>query len=113
MLPLFDKDADEAQTRQDHEDSLCTCEAVLVYYGKAGEPWQRQKLREIKKSTGIDRETPLLARGIYVAAPPSEAKERLHTLEAMVLRETAKGFSPDTVEPFLAEIRSRKAGAAS
>jgi hypothetical protein len=101
-LPLFDED--EAQARMDHEESLCSCDAVLFFYGEAGEPWLRRKLRELQKSAGLGREKPLLARGIYVGHPMSPQKERFRTLEATVLREPAGGFSPEALAPFLAEI---------
>jgi len=101
-LPLFDED--EAQARMDHEESLCNCDAVVFFYGEAGEPWLRRKLRELQKSAGLGREKPLLARAIYVGAPLNPQKERFRTLEATVLREPPSGFSPAVVEPLLAEI---------
>jgi len=101
-LPLFDED--EAQARMDHEESLCSCDSVLFFYGEAGEPWLRRKLRELQKSAGLGREKPLLARGIYVGHPMTPQKERFRTLETAVLREPAGGFSPEALAPFLAEI---------
>jgi hypothetical protein len=102
MLPLFDED--EAQVRLDHEESLCSCDAVLLYYGEAGEPWLRRKLREIQKSAGLGRDRPLLTRAIYVAPPLTPQKERLRTLEALVLRGKDAGFAAADLDPFLAEI---------
>lgn len=110
VLPLFDED--EAQARLDHEESLCTCDAVLVFQAQASDLWLRRKLREIQKSAGFGRARPLLARGIYLAPPLDAAKERFRTLEAMVLREPASGFSAAVVEPFLDEIRRRHGAAA-
>jgi hypothetical protein len=108
ILPLFDDD--EAQARQDHEESLGACDAVLLYYGEAGEPWLRRKLREIQKSAGLGRERPLLARGIYIAPPATPQKERFRTLEALVLHGSAAEFAPADLAPFLAEIaRQREA----
>lgn len=104
ILPLFD--GDEEEVRLEHEESLRTCDAVLLYYGESGEPWLRRKLREIQKSAGQGREQPLLARGIYVASPPSPQKERLRTLEAMVLREPPAGFGPEALATFLAAIEN-------
>lgn len=105
-LPLFAED--EAEARADHEDSLCTCDAVLLFYGQAGEPWLRRKLRELQKSAGLGREKPLLARGIYVAAPVTPQKERFRTLEATVLHEPAAGFSPAALEPFLDQLQAAR-----
>lgn len=105
VLPLFDDD--EEQARLDHEESLCSCDAVLLYYGEAGEPWLRRKLRELQKSAGLGREKPLLARGIYAAPPATPQKERLRTLEALVLR-GQDSFTPAALDPFLAEIARRQ-----
>jgi TIR domain-containing protein len=106
MLPLFDQD--EAQARVDHEESLCTCDAVLLFYGEAGEPWLRRKLREVQKSAGLGREKPLLARGIYVAAPITPQKERFRTLEATVLHEPAEGGAPAVLGRFLDAIKKAR-----
>jgi hypothetical protein len=104
-------DEDEAQARLDHEESLRFCDAVLLYYGKAGEPWLWRKLRERQKSLGQGREKPLLACGIYIAPPSTPQKEKFRTLEeALVLREPTVGFSPGALGPFLAEIARRKVG---
>lgn len=105
-LPLFDED--EAQARTDHEESLATCDAVLLFFGEAGEPWLRRKLRELQKSAALQRERPLLARGIYVAAPLTPAKERFRTLEATVLREPAAGFSADALAPLVSAIEAAR-----
>lgn len=105
-LPLFDED--EAQARTDHEESLATCDAVLLFFGEAGEPWLRRKLRELQKSAALQRERPLLARGIYVAAPVTPAKERFRTLEATVLREPASGFSADALAPLVSAIEAAR-----
>lgn len=111
VLPtLFDED--ETQARLDHEESLCTCDAVLLFQGLASEMWLRRKLREVQKSAGLGRQKPLLAQGLYLAAPQTPQKERFRTLEAQVLREPPAGFSPGTLEPFLDEIvRQRRARA--
>jgi hypothetical protein len=102
ILPLFD--GDEEEVRLEHEESLRTCDAVLLYYGEGGEPWLRRKLRELQKSAGQGREQPLLARGIYVADPPSPQKEHFRTLEALVVREPKAGFGPESLAPFVAAI---------
>ena len=103
-LPLFDED--EAQARSDHEESLRSCDAVLLYAGEAGEPWLRRKLRELQRSAALGREKPLLARAIYLGAPATPQKERFRTLEATVLREPSGGFSSEVLEPFLSELGS-------
>ena len=94
-------DEDEAQARLDHEESLRSCDAVLLYYGESGELWLRRKLREVQKIAGLGRDKPWLARAIYVAVPDTPQKARFRTLEASLLREPADGFSPSVLDPFL------------
>ena len=107
VLPtLFDED--EAQARLDHEESLCTCDAVLLFQGQASEMWLRRKLREIQKSAGLGRRQPLLAQGLYLAAPQTPQKERFRTLEAQVLREPPAGFSSEVLAPFLDKILRKR-----
>jgi hypothetical protein len=108
VLPLFDQD--EAQARVDHEESLSTCDAVLLFYGEAGEPWLRRKLRELQKSAALSREKPLLARGIYVAAPITPQKERFRTLEATVLQAPAGGELPAVLGSFLRAVKKARSG---
>ncbi|HXU29121.1 MAG TPA: hypothetical protein VN851_00970 [Thermoanaerobaculia bacterium] len=110
VLPtLFDDD--EAQARLDHEENLCTCDAVLLFQGQASEMWLRRKLREIQKSAGLGRDRPLLGQALYLGAPQTPQKERFRTLEAQVLREPPDGFSPEVLAPFLAEIVRRREAA--
>ncbi|HZF08197.1 MAG TPA: hypothetical protein VFE33_05340 [Thermoanaerobaculia bacterium] len=111
VQPLFEGEEDEV--RRDHEESLCTCDAVLLFYGTAGEIWLRRKLRDLQRAPGLGRAQPFLARGIYVAPPATPEKERLRTLEAFVLRAPAAGFDPETLAPFLAKIASKSARPAS
>lgn len=111
VLPtLFEED--EVQARLDHEENLCTCDAVLLFQGQASEMWLRRKLREVQKSAGLGRQRPLLAQGLYLAAPRTPEKERFRTLEAQVLREPASGFSPGVLAPFLDAIVRRRGTAA-
>ena len=104
ILPLFD--GDEEEVRVEHEESLRTCDGVILYYGAAGEPWLRRKLRELQKSASLGREQPLRARAIYIAPPQTPPKERLRTLEAQVVREPLNAFDPEVLAPFLAALES-------
>ncbi len=109
ILPVFDQD--ETQARIEHEEILKSADALLLFYGAAGELWLRRKLRELQKSAGLGREKPWRGRAIYVGAPATPQKERFRTLEAILLHEPAGGFDPSVLEPFLAELASRRGGA--
>jgi hypothetical protein len=109
MLPLFDED--ETQARLEHEESLKSADALLLYYGAASDLWLRRKLRELQKSAGFGREKPWLERAIYVAAPATPQKERFRTLEAMMLHESPSGFASAALDPFLAKLSKRRVSA--
>ncbi len=106
ILPIFDDD--EAVVRQEHEETLRYCDAVLVYYGAGGELWMRRKLREIQRSAALGRAAPLLAQAIYVAPPETPQKARLRTRQAIVLQQQGS-FESASLKPFLDRIVQARA----
>ena len=103
LTPIFE--GDEAEIREDHEASLQTCDAVLIYYGAGNECWLRRKLREIQKIAGYGRTHPMRALAIALAAPASPQKQQFRTHEATVIPQF-DGFSPDPLRPFLRQARN-------
>ena len=101
LTPVFE--GDEAEIREDHEASLQTCDAVLIYYGAGSECWLRRKLREIQKIAGYGRTHPMRAVAIALAAPASPQKRQYCTHEAFVIPQF-DGFSPDPLGPFLRQV---------
>jgi hypothetical protein len=111
LTPIFE--GDEAEIREDHEASLQTCDAVLIYYGTGNECWLRRKLREIQKIAGYGRNHPMRAVAIALAAPASPQKQQFRTHEATVIPQF-DGFSPVPLRPFLRQVRDvaeQRAGA--
>lgn len=102
VLPLFD--GDETEIREEHEECLRSCAAVLVYYGAGNEAWQRRMTREVRKSAGYGRSGPPPPAAIYVAAPETAQKQRLRTREALVLRQQGAAFAPEDLEPLLSML---------
>lgn len=105
ITPIME--GDEAQVRADHKENLLLCDAILVYYGGAGESWLRAKLLDLRKLAGYGRTKPLLAKAIFVGAPASPLKERFRTLEAIVIRCTER-FTPEPLRPLLAQLEVTK-----
>ena len=97
-------EGDEASVRTDHEESLLVCDAALIYYGAGGELWFRRKLRDLQKIAGYGRAKPLLARGVFIAAPftPEKAAVRLH--DATVIRGD-QPLSSELFGPLLSRLR--------
>jgi hypothetical protein len=107
ILPATE--GDEAQVYEDHKANLIDCDAVLIYYGRANEIWLRMKLRELQKVAGYGRSAPLLAKAIYLAAPHTDAKERIRERDTMQIKNYGE-FSPDSLHPFVAHLRQAKGG---
>jgi hypothetical protein len=102
LLPVFT--GDEAEIRADHENTLRTCDAIVLFYGAGGELWLRRKLGEIQRSHGMGRNRPLLSEALYVALPDTPEKRRLRLHEPLVIHQPAEGFSPGLLDPFLAPL---------
>ncbi len=82
-LPLFDGTAEAI--RQDHVESLCEADGVLLWWGQGSEGWLRAMLRDCGKVFGLGRQQPFAARLLALGAPAAEAKERLRTRELPVV----------------------------
>jgi len=102
ILPVFE--GDEAEVREDHEDSLCRADAVLIYYASGNDLWLKRKLRELRKCEGQGRSAPLRAKSILVAPPHSRDKQWLRTREALVIQQPDT-FSRELLDPFLAQLQ--------
>ncbi|PSB24623.1 DUF4062 domain-containing protein [Stenomitos frigidus] len=107
MLPAFE--GDEAAVRQEHQDTLCECDAVLIYYGSGNDLWLRTKLRDLQKVAGYGRTKPMLAKAIYVAAPETPKKQMLLSHEAIVLK-NFDAFTPAALAPFVDQIAQAQGG---
>ncbi len=107
LTPLTE--GEEAQVRADHKENLLLCDAVLIYYGRAGEPWLRTKLLDLRKMAGYGRARAVRAQAIYVGLPDAPAKQRLRTHEALVLKQIGD-FAPDLLQPFLTPLERAKGG---
>ncbi len=107
ILPMFA--GAEAEVRQEHQESLCNCDAVLIYYGQGNERWLRTKLRDLQKAAGYGRSNPMLAKAIYVAGPETPQKKRFRTRQATVIKHFQE-FSPHVLEQFQVQINQSKGG---
>lgn len=96
-------EGDEAEVRQYHQESLCDCDAALIYYGQGNELWLRTKLRELQKAAGYGRTKPMLAKAVYVVAPNTNDKQRFRTHQASVIKNFEE-FSPSALELFRVQV---------
>jgi hypothetical protein len=100
VLPVFD--GDPAEVRQEHQESLKRCDAMLIYYGVATKAWLEVNLVEIRTVTAMGRSAPLLA--VYLAPPHSPEKRLFRTHKALVLG--GPDSAPETaLAPFVAALK--------
>ncbi|MBS1811352.1 MAG: TIR domain-containing protein [Acidobacteria bacterium] len=104
-LPLFE--GDETELREDHEDNLRLCDAVLIYYGQGSEAWQRKKMREVIGSMAFGRKAPLSAVGIVLGTPMTDAKEDFSNDDAIVMN-MVDSFSPEILREFLMRLQAAR-----
>jgi hypothetical protein len=90
-----------------HRKNLKECDAALVYFGTADEPWVRKNLDDLKKAYGYGRESDWLANAVYVGTPLSDQKKVFRTHKAKVIR-NFEAFKPDDLREFLSAINAAK-----
>jgi hypothetical protein len=100
-LPLFE--GNEGDIRSDHEATLSACDAVIIYYGAAGELFVRKKLRDLQKSAA-DRKQPMRAKAICIAPPMTDSKRAFLTHDALVIQQP-NGFEESAWTAFLAAMK--------
>jgi TIR domain len=103
LRPVFD--GDEADIREEHEESLRSCDGALILYGAACECWLRRKLRELQKSPGFGRTKPKPVVAISLLPPRNAEKETFRTHEAILIPQM-DGFSPDPLGPFISRLKN-------
>jgi len=105
ILPAFE--GGETDLREDHESHLRDCDALLLFYGSAGELWLRKKMGEVSRSAALGRTKLMLATAVCIAPPATAAKGRFRTHEALMLP-MPEGFRAEALEPFLAKLEPPK-----
>lgn len=107
-LPCFA--GDETKRRELHQEHLCLCDAIMIYYNYANEMWLEYKLLDLHKAPGFGRTKPFSARTVFITGQTTPQKERFKTHEAKVIKHFAP-FSKDVLQPFIAQVQSGNGGA--
>jgi hypothetical protein len=109
QIPLFEGDA--ATVRQNNQDLLAECDAVILFYGAGDEAWKRSIGSELKKATAYRGAKPPLASHIYLTEPSTASKQDLIELEEPNLINGLQGFSEAEMLKFLRAIEGTGASA--
>ena len=106
LHPIFE--GDEAEVREYHEESLRSCQGVVLLAGAASEVWLRRKMRELQKIAGYGRTGPPPALAICLLEPRTPEKDRFRTHEGLVVR--AWDQEADPLAPFIAGLDGGREG---
>ena len=109
QIPLFEGDA--ATVRQNNQDLLAECDAVILFYGAGDEAWKRSIGSELKKASAYRGAKPPLASYIYLAEPATESKQELIELEEPNLIDGLQGFSDAEMLKFVSGVEGKGAAA--
>ncbi|MCB0288901.1 MAG: hypothetical protein KDH97_01470, partial [Calditrichaeota bacterium] len=109
LLPVFE--GNESDIREIHKENLRICDAVLIYYNQASEPWINFKMNDLRKAPGYGRSEPFLASAVYIAGEQNRFKERFRTREASLIKQFEQ-FTTQDLDEFISQIRRKKGGAA-
>ncbi len=112
VITSFDEGVDE-KLADYHRKNLKECDAALIYFGNADEPWVRKNLEDLEKAYGYGREADWCASAVYVGLPPNEQKEDFLThLVPLVIRNFS-GFDPRDLEEFVSAVEKADNGGQS
>jgi hypothetical protein len=109
QIPLFEGDA--ATVRQNNQDLLAQCDAVVLFYGAGDEAWKRSIDSELKKAVAYRGAQPRMATYIYLAEPTTASKQDLIELEEPNLINGLQGFSDSEMLKFVSAIEGKGATA--
>jgi hypothetical protein len=105
-------DGDEKDIREFHEESLRTCDGVLVLFGAANDAWLRRKLTDIQKSPGYGRTKAPPDVGICLIPPHTPTKASFKTHYATVIPQF-EGCAPESLAPFVAALKAKVGGSSA
>jgi hypothetical protein len=109
QIPLFEGNA--ATVRQNNQDLLSECDAVILFYGAGDEAWKRSIGSELKKAIAYRGARPLMATYIYLAEPATASKQDLIEMEEPNLINGLQGFSDSEMLKLVTAIEGKGATA--
>jgi TIR domain len=105
-IPIFEGDA--ATRRQQHEEMLAQCDALVVFYGAGDEAWKAAVENDLRKLRGYRAKLPAPVGFTYLAAPATTGKEELIELEEPNLIDGLGGFDEAAAGALTAALEARR-----
>ena len=104
-IPLLE--GTDEEYNEYHKDMLATCDASMIYCGTTREYWFKSNLSKLRRSSATQRETPMLAKAIFLDLPQTDWKANALIPDALTITNFGE-FNPNVLTPFLDQIRQAK-----
>ncbi|MGI8961134.1 MAG: DUF4062 domain-containing protein [Bryobacteraceae bacterium] len=104
ILPLAE--GDPTEIREDHTESLRIADAILIHWGRAGEPWFRAKMRDLLQLRAIRGSNRMPVQVVHLSVPATPGKMEFQTKQAAVIR-SFEGFDATAFRSLISDIRHR------
>jgi serine/threonine protein kinase len=107
-VSIPDHGALEEEAGRFHRETLCACDAVVVYFGEVRRSWVETKLRELLKAPGFGRTAPISVKAVYATPGGDFQKQRFKTHLAEVIAAQTR-VDTDALGPIVDRIRAVRA----
>lgn len=105
IVPAFE--GEQSDLREDHQENLKNCDAVMIYFGEGNDLWVRTKVRDLMKISGYGRTKALSNKSILLASPESRTKQRFRSQDIEVVN-MLSGFDPELLTNITNQIKASK-----
>ena len=106
-VSIPDHGALEEEAGRFHRETLCACDAVVVYFGEVRRSWVETKLRDLLKAPGFGRTTPFCVKAVYATPGGDFQKQRFKTHLADVITGQT-GCDTAALRPIVERIKAAR-----
>jgi serine/threonine protein kinase len=110
-VSIPDHGALEEEAGRFHRETLCACDAVVVYFGEVRRSWVETKLRDLLKAPGFGRATPFSVKAVYATPGGDFQKQRFKTHLAEVIAAQTQ-CDTTALRPIVDRIKAARAATA-
>ena len=110
-VSIPDHGALEEEAGRFHRETLCACDAVVLYFGEVRRSWVETKLRDLLKAPGFGRTTPFSVKAVYATPGGDFQKQRFKTHLADVITGQTQ-FDTTALRPIVDRIKAARAATA-
>jgi len=107
-VSIPDHGAEEEEAGRFHRETLCACDAVVVYFGEVRRSWVETKLRDLLKAPGFGRTRPFSVKAVYATPGGDFQKQRFKTHLAEVIAAQTP-CDATTLRPIVDRIKAARA----